>query len=34
MAETLARQKSTKVGPLPAPVESVGLSPALTKLLG
>ena len=33
MAETLARQKPGKAGPSPAAVESVGLSPALAKLL-
>jgi len=34
MAETLARQKPAKAGHPPAAVESVGLSPALAKLLG
>ena len=38
MAEGLARQKPVKAGSgalaLPAPVDSIGLSPALAKLLG
>jgi hypothetical protein len=38
MAEGLARQKPVKAASgtlaLPAPVDSVGLSPALAKLLG
>jgi Asp/Glu/hydantoin racemase len=33
LAETLARQKPGKGGSSPAAVESVGLSPALAKLL-
>ncbi len=34
MAEALARQKPTKSGTLPAPVESIGLSKGLAKLIG
>jgi allantoin racemase len=34
MAEALARQKPAKSAAPPAPVDSIGLSPALTKLLG
>ena len=34
MAEALARQKPTRSGALPAPVESIGLSKGLAKLIG
>ena len=34
MAEGLARQKPARVGKPPAPVESVGLSKGLAKLIG
>jgi Asp/Glu/hydantoin racemase len=34
MAEALARQKPVKSATPPAPVESIGLSPALAKLIG
>jgi hypothetical protein len=34
MAEALARQKPAKSASPPAPVESIGVSPALAKLIG
>jgi hypothetical protein len=34
MAEALAKQKPGRVGEHPAPVESIGLSKGLAKLIG